>query len=817
MNSSLMQKIFGVKKSGSDMLSPKNTLIDQSIYDKINPKLFWNPVTQKNNNEFTFQDINTLNDNSNLRTSFDPDYNAQNTNNASSSSDFSLSNIAPYVKTGVEAISDFGQMKMYKLGGWFDPVRALGDTLLGAVGMGDVINDRAYATDAGRNMGNIGSRIGQYGTQIAATAIGGPTLGGVVGMGQNLMRSTFNNNLVEKQQDLTNDIEKQNTMNFGRQTPLPFRVGGALYQNNSSLTEYKGNTHEEGGIPIGNNSEVEDGELSYNMGDGGKYIFSNWIGYKSTDDKEKVKGPTFAKEAKEIRDRFSIRPYDAMSKRAEERAIATLTLEQEHVKDLISLMKQKNSDKDEIVNTIKKFRTGGEDPYGMDENKIYISPSGDRYWKGSTEITDPVEKARYSKTNGIIPLSSNHPIFGKNSTPVAAINDKSNIYNYVSNRPIDVNSYSPQEGSALYSIWPSLPEKDKQELIAGSDLYGSVDEAYKNSNLNPNFTPTSNLLFQDLKFKKFGNNEFAPNQQYMNYGNTNTPSELTVNQDYINAGQSAFGTKLKSGEKVFQSDPIQENYNYAAVAPIFGAGFYNLYRGLKGGDPVNNYRFNPEFINSRPAQVLAENAGQSAFGTIKGSLPRSSQSAYLATIGNAYSNVNDKVAQQLAQLKMQENQANAQLSNQAQQMNIQSQINTDNLRQQERDAARSWVSAGLADIGTKIPQVINDKQQNDVQNFMLKNLLRTKDFQFGKDGVEQSKSKEYVDALAKFKKDNPNATSEDIDKFDAEYYKQSNADMYNTMQEFFNLTNATGSSTTGSFVDTKSGVTKKTTKTKTKK
>ena len=53
-----------------------------------------------------------------------------------------------------------------------------------------------------------------------------------------------------------------------------------LYQAGGNLTEYNGNTHEVGGIPLGNtNNEVEDGEIRWDTPDGEAYIFSNRIPY----------------------------------------------------------------------------------------------------------------------------------------------------------------------------------------------------------------------------------------------------------------------------------------------------------------------------------------------------------------------------------------------------------------------------------------------------------------------------------------------------------------------------------------------------------
>jgi hypothetical protein len=62
-----------------------------------------------------------------------------------------------------------------------------------------------------------------------------------------------------------------------------FAYGGKMdkmYQAGGDLTEYNGNRHETGGIPLGDtNNEVEDGEIRWDTPDGESYIFSDRIPY----------------------------------------------------------------------------------------------------------------------------------------------------------------------------------------------------------------------------------------------------------------------------------------------------------------------------------------------------------------------------------------------------------------------------------------------------------------------------------------------------------------------------------------------------------
>lgn len=68
-------------------------------------------------------------------------------------------------------------------------------------------------------------------------------------------------------------------MNFGYGGKMRSRYehGGEM----SNTTAYTGNTHENGGIPLGNTgNEVEDGEVRWDSPDGESYIFSNRINFK---------------------------------------------------------------------------------------------------------------------------------------------------------------------------------------------------------------------------------------------------------------------------------------------------------------------------------------------------------------------------------------------------------------------------------------------------------------------------------------------------------------------------------------------------------
>jgi hypothetical protein len=123
----------------------------------------------------------------------------------------------------------------------------------------------------------------------------------------------------------TNQIAQEDAMKQMLLNTVMSQVGNAkqgltkaatmgIFGNGGKLTKYEGNTHENGGIPIGQ-SEVEHGETNHNG-----YIFSDrlMLGKKS-----------FAQLSKDIDKRYSKRPDDKISIQAKERELNNLIQLQE--------------------------------------------------------------------------------------------------------------------------------------------------------------------------------------------------------------------------------------------------------------------------------------------------------------------------------------------------------------------------------------------------------------------------------------------------------------------------------------------------------
>lgn len=120
-----------------------------------------------------------------------------------------------------------------------------------------------------------------------------------------------------------------NATNDLKESILPdFAMGGSLagteMEMSGDATEYNGNKHTEGGIALGGNAEVEDGEVRV-----GDYVFSDQL--------ETPSGKTFATEAKKITRSFEEYENDGPSMRTQDKMLKEL----QHGNDQARLLKQK--------------------------------------------------------------------------------------------------------------------------------------------------------------------------------------------------------------------------------------------------------------------------------------------------------------------------------------------------------------------------------------------------------------------------------------------------------------------------------------------
>ena len=164
---------------------------------------------------------------------------------------------------------------------------------------------------------NIGKTIGSVAGGIAGSFIPipgvGTMIGGAVGgaIGGAIDKKTYQNKMEEYS---ANKSSQQNAMTSNINGNFNPNAQGKQFKMGGNFTEYHGNTHENGGIPIGK-SEVEGGETNHNG-----YIFSDTL---------QLGKRTFADVSKKINNKYSRRPDDKISMESKERELGNLMKVQE--------------------------------------------------------------------------------------------------------------------------------------------------------------------------------------------------------------------------------------------------------------------------------------------------------------------------------------------------------------------------------------------------------------------------------------------------------------------------------------------------------
>ncbi len=160
---------------------------------------------------------------------------------------------------------------------------------------------------AGATLGaQIGSVVPGVGTAVGTAA--GALIGGTVGAikSDKAYKSSVNAFGKSMQEKYAGQQHDQATMYAAYGAELPeMGMGG-------DPVEFNGNTHENGGIALGGNVEVEDGEVQV-----GNYVFSNRLINEET-------GKTFAAEAKKITAKYKEYENDGPSMRTQDKALEAL-------------------------------------------------------------------------------------------------------------------------------------------------------------------------------------------------------------------------------------------------------------------------------------------------------------------------------------------------------------------------------------------------------------------------------------------------------------------------------------------------------------
>jgi hypothetical protein len=385
----------------------------------------------------------------------------------------------------------------------------------------------------------------------------------VTGKTKNRLQNLRNSERVDA---FNNTMEANKLSGYSQDAAVTFAMGG-------DFSEFQGPTHEEGGVTINPQAEVEGGETKK-----GDYIFS---------DRLKVPGKklTFAQVSKQIKKRYTDkRPNDVISKNAEDRELATLQDMQETVRgDIMSnaytkayggFMKKKykfGGEGDFDTNLLYKqigipqeeYTGLGEPVLPLNPNQknpmYYVTPNNNVDFLPKKEIPDLMPPTIYNEVVNKTPTK----LVG--STPVPPTSNLEKSTDMFGMQPIDYASAGIQSLSGLSQLYYGLRGPDevpdaelnlvrpnKVNLTPAKRLAAQeADEAFNalDYDIRNNAGSAGNYLSNRIssgvkrartKAKQLADmsmNEANTNAQIMNTINT-TNSNILNTEEQLNLGQA---------------------------------------------------------------------------------------------------------------------------------------------------------------------------------------------------------------------------------------------------------------------------------------
>lgn len=552
-------------------------------------------------------------------------------------------------------------------------------------------------------MGGQGASIGTMVAPGIGTAIGG-------GLGLLIGGATAYNNSQNQAKEINDNIMDSRYGEKNKDKYFPWS-GGTLFAEGGNLdpTVIQGSTHEEGGVSLSPQVEVEKDEVVWN-----KYVFSNRILNPKTNQ-------TFADDAKKIMGKYKERDNDSYSDKSLNKEMEALRvvhevekmkIEQDRLAKEQQSLDQVNRYGDSIGDDLQvnnpqmkeeliQMAMGGGIPYDSLVKDIYSNKI--KYRDGGP--LRPEERVNLGvEQSQINPLFfQGYPRFNKlDGATDSPLVDNLGFVDYSKpdpNQPFSFNRINlPKENIVpIKSFTGSHNETTigypEGQSIGREDLYRTTLQP-KSINLMGNITNNSRRLFDGATA-----NDLPAT-------NTQTSANNIVDP---RASKSTFGNEE------------------AALLASSAAGLDNLIKSFNpettSFDRVNLERLNLEKIreqNRRNSDRSFNQFGQS----IRGSGLSSGE--VLSGLATGSSSVSQQRMEGDLSTYLQEEQANTQISNQESQLNNQISREETIANEQNRAAAKSAGNLALSDLGTNAQGYMRDKKmgaENLRYNEQVKDLI----------------------------------------------------------------------------------------------
>jgi len=460
------------------------------------------------------------------------------------------------------------------------------------------------------------------------------------------------------------------------------RNGGKMSYEDGGLVEFKGYKHEQGGIPLGANSEVEDKENAYYTQDdkGEKRTIVNSTTWRLNNhlfkgmaqagiplDKRFI-GKTPADMARMDKKRYSRdAKYDMFTKNSvdHENKGGRGAKAIENMSTLVGQMTQPQDEAEMMHNP-------------QEENaEMYARMGGKMYAKGGKL---PDYNSDFSMTD-----------YGNNNE--------------------DYSTFDPY-GNIGESISRSVENRDRNRALINPLKQTELDNL---ANIEKSKYPET---MGDIK--PLGNYDPTLNERLERY--SKDPEESI---DDIIARQKKT-EPYKSYDPAMQDDLPVGPYDYSAVmkennqnksfdpnslynAGNFLGGAYDIYRGLKGGDKVNYERVIPEMVNYQASRDLNRRDIKEGVRAGYKSSVTGNQGQDIATRMQLAAAGQKSISDSNAKSFENEFNTNVGFKNSSRYANAQIQRAEADARQQEKDLAKNTLQSGLTQFGQGLAQTGSDK------------------------------------------------------------------------------------------------------------
>lgn len=576
--------------------------------------------------------------------------------------------------------------------------KAIADTGLSALGMGDVINQDSYkgsSAKAFNTITNITGGLAKTAVPMIAGIAGGPT-GGMIAQGIQGVGSQVNNQVL---QDRQQNLMKMGGLNIYAEGGMPNSEVEKQENSiapNGEFTQFNGPSHENGGIP----TNLDNGEM----------VFS---------DRLKSGKKTFA----QLNKSNNTNKEDKMLENDKSNRLQKLTaqlMKEAKLKQSIKLFQEQESLKQSKMDSYAKRigLSGDKFPDGGKKGMSSYNPSDyqasfDRFNNTGAGLYDVASGGNTTNANvsanlknlGLTPHPSINGLYTKEGHVLAPHPSQTGSYVNLGaindprfNGSSQQTSVQPNVNTSTFNVGQQVPQQINTTTI---DVNKKPLQFNPNMTTNPNTGQTINPVtganitpiveqYSNGGFKKYPNGGL--------YGNQDRGAEQDQMLSELNNMNVQQAQRANAEQGMSSQGPNWSNIGKQAAIGI-GSNIGNIYDLARGNKPeVQNYQ-RAAVSKVDPTSELRYN--DQAFSSAKEDVKN-------ASVGNSSTYIQNRkdlaINQMLAnaRIKSQYDNQNANIQNQANQFNTNIGMQEQNANAQNRAASRNLQGNALSNIGQNV-------------------------------------------------------------------------------------------------------------------